>query len=180
MCATVNKYESKIEKLQHVIYPQIVDAIDETLCFINIHNYDGLEENLTKLQDELNSLVHIESKLVFPVIISVFKENFDHHYFPNIKEIIQLTTSKEVKISSYLYNIKQITEIDESNLKDEFEVQLKKVFRLFDFSYFPVKKRWISLLQMLTPESVQCENRNNGNCKCGTHEQEKNSIHHHH
>ena len=180
MCATVNKYESKINKLQQIIYPQIADAIEESLCYINVYNYDGLEENLNKLQDEFLSLIHIENKLVFPVVISVFKENYDFTFFPNTQEIIQLTACKETKVNTYLYNIKQIAEIDESNIKNDFENQLKKLFHLFELSYLPSKKRWNAMLQMLSPKAIQCNNRDNGTCKCDSKKNDHHQHHHHH
>jgi hypothetical protein len=180
MCATVNKYESKVRKLQYIIYPEINEAIEETLCFINVYNYEGLEENLNKLSEEFLSLIHIENNLVFPVVLSVFKADFDYAFFPNTQEIIQLTACKETKVNHYLYNIKQIVAIDENNLKDDFEVQLKKLFNLFDLSYLPAKKRWNSMLQMLSPKAVQCNNRSNDGCKCGNNKEHDNKAQHQH
>lgn len=184
MCSTVNKYESKIRKLQEFIYPRIIDKIEESLCFINVYNYEGLEENLNKLQEEFLSLIHIENKLVFPVVLSVFNEDFDFTFFPNTQEIIQLTSSKETKLSTYIYNIKQIVEVDEKDLKNEFEIQITKLFHLFDLSYFPSKKRWTAMLQMLSPKAVQCNNRENGGCKCNHqenhHNLNKTQTNHHH
>lgn len=183
MCATVNKYESKVHKLQHFIYPEINALIEETLCFINVYNYENLEEKLHKLQEEFLSLIHIENKLVFPVVLSVFKKDFDFAFFPNTHEIIQLTACKETKVNNYLSHIKQIVDLDENNLKNDFEVQLSKLFNLFDLSYLPAKKRWTSMLQMLSPKAVQCNNRDTDGCRCGNKNNEPlnhKQQHHHH
>lgn len=179
MCATITKYETKTQKLQRVIYPQITNLLDELKCYIDIHNYENLENNIVLLQTEFNSLVHVENKLVFPAVLSIFNDNFDFKYFPNIPEIIHLTSTKEAKIKIYLSNIETIVAIDITQPKNDFEKDIAKLIHLFKNVYFPVKQRWNSLLQMLTPESVQCENRKNNSCKCGTHEHkhEEKALH---
>jgi hypothetical protein len=37
----------------------------------------------------------------------------------------------------------------------------------FNNNYFPLKLRWILLLEELNPEKVNCKNRASGKCKCG-------------
>lgn len=184
MCATVNKYDTKTRQLQDIIYPIISDIIEEIKCYINVCNYEGLEENINLLETEFHSLVSVENKLVFPVILSVFKEDFNFNYFPDIPEVLHLTTAKDAKIKIYLKNIESIVATDNQYPKDEFENDIKKLIHLFNDAYFPSKQRWNSMLQMLSKESVQCENRNKGNCKCDSkkehHKHEQDTHHHHH
>lgn len=180
MCATVNKYERKIQKLQKVIYPQISDLIEEIKCYIDVYNYDGLEENVSMLQREFSSLISVEDKLVFPVILSVFKNDFDFKYFPNIAELLHFTSAKNAKIKIYLSNIEKIIIIKEVQVIGDFEKDILRLIQMFSEVYFPAKQRWNALLQMLTPESITCENRKNNTCKCGTHANEKEETHHHH
>lgn len=182
MCATVNKYQAKTQKLQHIIYPKIIDSIEEIECYINLFNYEGLETNINSLHEEFNSLISIENKLVFPVILSVFKEDFNFNYFPNISEILHLTSTKDAKIKTYLNNIGNIVAEDKLFPKDNFETDINKLIHLFNDTYFPSKHRWNSMLQMLTKESIMCNNRKNGSCKCEAkkeHSLNTNQLHQH-
>ncbi len=182
MCATVNKYERKIDKLQKIVYPQISALLEEISCYRNLFDYDTLEENITLLTNEFNSLTSLEEKLIFPAIVAVFNTKESNSHFPNIAEIVQLTASKETKIKKFLASIKEVVAVDKNHYNNDFEKAIVCLLHLFNDAYFPSKIKWTSLLQMLTPESVNCVNRDNGNCKCGDKEEHHHNTenHHHH
>lgn len=166
MCATVNKYEKKIDKLHHTIYPQISELLNEIICYRNLYNYEGLDEMVKSLYKEFNSLSSFEEKLVFPAITSLFRQDAEKDFFPNIPEIIKLTGNKVAKIKTYLAEIKNIVLVDRNHYSNDFEKDILQLLHLFDDAYFPAKHRWNAMLQMLNPDEVKCKNRDNGNCKC--------------
>lgn len=183
MCTTVNRYQTKIDTLKTKVYPSISDLLYEISCYRNLFDYDNLESSINMLSKEFSSLCSLEEKLVFPAIISVFNtSDSDPNYFPNIQEIIQLTSSKEQKIYKSLQEIQTIVKVDNNHYNNDFEKQILQLSHLFNEAYFPCKKQWVALLEMLTPQKVNCSNRDNGNCKCGSrnnHEIEAQQHHHH-
>jgi hypothetical protein len=166
MCATVNKYQATINELQNVIYPSILNILEEVVCYRNIYEYEGLEKCIVAIKEEFSSLCSLEDKLVFPAIISVFNSKKEDSFFPNIQEIIFLTSNKENKIKTLVSSIIDITKINKNQLQTDFEKEVYELIQLFNDTYFPSKHKWISLLQMLTPKSVACKNRSLSGCKC--------------
>lgn len=169
MCATINRYEIKINKLDKETYPKLSNTLDDIRHYRDIYNYEAVNEIINELYKEFDSLVSLERKLVFPAVLSVFHKTNNHAYFPNITEIIQLTQSKDNKLKKGVENLHQY--INKDLKKEEFsnfELEIFNLYNFFTYSYFPSKSKWISLLSLLTPESVNCENREKGACKCGS------------
>ncbi len=177
MCATINRYEAKINKLDKETYPKLSNALDDIRHYRDIYNYEAINEIINELCKEFESLVSLERKLVFPAVLSVFHQTDSHSYFPNIPEIIQLTQSKDNKLKKGIENLHQYMNKD---IKKEefsnFELELFNLYNFFTYSYFPSKLKWISLLNLLTPNSVNCENRDNGKCKCGSNNEDHNHF----
>lgn len=168
MCATINRYEAKINKLDKETYPKLTNTLDDIKHYRDIYNYEEIYQVVNELCKEFDSLVTLERKLVFPAVLSVFHQNDGHAYFPNIPEIIHLTQSKDNKLKK---NIESLHQYMNNELKKEeysnFELELFNLYNFFTYSYFPSKSKWLSLLSLLTPESVNCSNREKGTCKCG-------------
>lgn len=179
MCTTVNRYQSKIDTLKNKIYPSVSDLLSEVSCYRNVFDYDNLEPSINTLSNEFSSLCSVEEKLIFPAIISVFNTNNGNpDFFPNVQEIVQLTLSKEQKIYKSLLDIQAIVNVDNNHYSNDFEKQVLQLIHIFNEAYFPCKKQWIALLQMLTPQKVQCNNRDGDACKCGHKADKENHQHH--
>lgn len=167
MCATVNRYETKINKLDKETYPKLSNTLEDIKHYRDIYNYEEIHQIINELCKEFESLITLERKLVFPAVLSVFNKQKNHDYFPNITEIIQLTEGKDNKLKKNIDSLFQYmnTELKKDELSN-FELEIVQLYQFFIYSYFPSKSKWISLLSLLSPESVSCKNREIGTCKC--------------
>jgi hypothetical protein len=61
---------------------------------------------------------------------------------------------------------------------NDFQVRtcLESLVYSFNNNYFPLKTRWIELLEELNPEKVNCKNRESGKCKCGKGDEIKEIV----
>jgi len=167
MCVTINKYNEIIRLLEDTIYP----AMDHLLQESNTNDNETLSDTtLTDLKKEFTSLELFERKLIFPSIISIFNNPQASTFDPNIPEIILLTKSKEEKIKQLIVVIEECMQQKECAIcsnDNKVRSWLESLIYSFNNNYFPLKLRWILLLEELNPEKVNCKNRASGKCKCG-------------
>lgn len=163
MCVTVNRYNEAIYLLENDIYPKI----NILLSSLKNENEHSLEDNALKdLRKEFASLEQFERKLIFPSIISVFKQVSSSSFAPNIEEIIYLTQSKEDKIKQLIVLLEQCKDQNECASCSNNKPIVENIIAAINNEYFPLKAKWIRLLQDLKPEKVNCKNRELGKCKC--------------
>jgi hypothetical protein len=163
MCLTVNRYNESIYLLENNIYPKI------NMLFSNLKNESehSLEDDVLKdLLKEFSSLEQFERKLIFPSVISTFKQISSSNFAPNIQEIIHLTQSKEEKIKQLVLLLEQCIDQNECATCYSNKPNISSIITVIKNEYFPLKAKWISLLQDLKPEKVNCKNRESGKCKC--------------
>ena len=176
MCVTVNKYNDIIGLLEDTIYP----AIDNLFLELNTNDNATLsDETLTDLNKEFTSLELFERKLIFPSIVSIFNNPSDSNFAPNIPEIIRLTKSKEEKIKQLIVVMQECMQQNECSIcsnDSQVRSSLESLIYSLNNNYFPLKRRWLLLLEELNPEKVNCKNRESGKCKCGKLDEIKERI----
>lgn len=176
MCVTVNKYNDLIGLLESTIYP----AIDSLFLEFNTNDNATLsDETVADLIKEFTSLELFERKLIFPSIISIFNNPTESNFAPNIPEIIRLTKSKEDKIKQLITVVQECMQQKECSIcsnDSKVRSSLESLIYSFNNNYFPLKHRWLLLLEELNPEKVNCKNRELGKCKCGKLDEIKEEI----
>ena len=170
MCVTVNKYQAIITALEDNIYPNLNNLFSQ----IKLDGQTPIDDSIiSNIRKEIASLEKFERKLIFPAVISMFNQSSNSNFSPNIAEIVQLTSSKEEKIRQEFILLEEFVNeinclVSDKNL--EVRNAANEVFEAMKNDYLPLKKQWYELLKKLSPESVNCKNRESGKCKCGSEE----------
>jgi hypothetical protein len=177
MCLPIAKYKRIMIDLETIIYPSLINKIDEILIgFQNTPEHQSpvqLEKiQLTiDLKTELCSLRSYEVRMIFPQVLSLLtNENDSAGVKIDFNQVAQLTNFKEEKIEKYSYQLQGLNNCHETVMGDRNRLSFVVDVFLDDIQtkLLPLKRQWSFMLTTLINEAKglnkQCGNTLNAHC----------------
>lgn len=107
MCKHADHTNEIIDHLNCNVYPLLQSSISNSI-FCKFLNESNAKEKaivldlLALIQNEFQSLITYEQKLVFPSVLKVFLAKKTNETLPNLIDLLQLTKSKENKLMHHI------------------------------------------------------------------------------
>jgi len=107
MCNHADHTNKIIDHLKIEVYPLLQSAISSSIDCKFLKESSAPEkpivmELLDQIENEFQSLITYEQKLVFPSVLKVFKAKKSSTSLPNLSDLLQLTKSKEHKLIHHI------------------------------------------------------------------------------
>ena len=146
MCLHAQTANNLIQLLMKVVYPSVqyhfLVASWKNNVVLNDEDNCTIEDIVSDLKTEFNSLFSYETKLVFSAVLRAFEAEANATYAsPNINELIDLTQKKEKRIQHLLQDLKATITIQDKNYEP-----LKQLVTAFEIEFFPAKEDWNDMI----------------------------------
>ena len=145
MCGHSASANKIIQQLLHELYP----AIQHQFVLIGAtggkpnHQGNKVNELITALKNEFQSLLTYENKLVFSSVLKVFNsQSEDVSHLPDIEEIQQLTRHKEQRIAEFISGLEK--EVQSWTFTDKQPIL--QLISLFKNDFAAAKQRWNNMI----------------------------------
>ncbi len=159
MCKHADETKIMINHLLEEVYPLLALKIKYALECNHLQHSLAPEKQvmndlMTDIKNEFQSLVTYEQKLVFPSVLKIFLATKEQDIMPNLGDLLQLTKSKEHKL---MHKIRRLALMLED---PQWDIEAQSILaKAFLTNFTTEKLNWYKMIENRT-KSCSCFKKN--------------------